>query len=159
MQAEVVRGFTMGRPHWPGAAAGRLPSAPRPQGGHVDLSVEQPEPCHRPQLQSHVISPTGPSPRTGCELSCLGPQPRWQPIFSRATSFVDLRAESRCVDSPFSHSFLESSKHWQDSGGSRAGNLSHGRPWGGVGGRTPILLLGAQMTLARSPALSRLQFP
>ena len=98
MQAEVIRGFTMGCPHWPGAAASRLPSAPRPQGGHMDLSVEQPEPCHRPQLHSHVISPTGPSPRTGCELSCLGPQPPWQPIFSRATSFVDLRAESRCVD-------------------------------------------------------------
>lgn len=97
MQAEVVRGFTMGRPHWPGAAAGHVLSAPRPQGGHVglsvgpqgghmDLSVEQPDPCHRPQLHSHVISPTGPSPRTlglAVNSAVLGPNPRGSPSFPR----------------------------------------------------------------------------
>lgn len=74
----------MGHPHWPGAAAGRLPSGPRPQGGHVDPSVEQPDPCHRPQPHSHVISPTGPSPRTlglAVNSAVWGPNPLGAHLF------------------------------------------------------------------------------
>lgn len=141
---------------WPPAVWPPPPGRPR----GPECGAARPLPLSSAPLSCHLSPWLQPQdPGTGCELSCLGPQPPWEPIFSRATSFVDLRAGSRCVDSPFSHSFLESSKHWQDSGGSRAGNLSHGRPWDGVGERTPILLLGARVTLARSPALSRLQFP
>ena len=56
-----------------------------PQRGQVDLWVEQPDPCHRPQIHSHVISPTGPSPRTlglAVNSAVLGPKPHGSPSFS-----------------------------------------------------------------------------
>ena len=143
----------------PGRPRGHECGPPGRPGG-PECGTARPLPPSSDPLSCYLSHwPQPQDPGTGCELSCLGPQPPWQPILFNATAFVDLRAESQCVDSPFSHSLLESSKHWQDSGGSRAGNLSHGRPLDGVKGRTPILLLGARVTLVRSPALSRPQFP